>query len=171
MGEVARTLVSLSGPDAVHGVIPRALLRFERNYIENGSTIDPKSVIDEETYGRTTIVEDMHTRKHMMASEVIKGGSGSGFVALSGGYGTMEELMEVTTWNQLGIHERAVVLYNVEGYWDGILQWVRTAVGAGFISETNEGIMSEGKSAEEVVERLRNYKNAEGRFKLQWGQK
>lgn len=171
MGEVAKTLVSLAGPDAVHGVIPRALLRFERNYIENGSNIDPKSVIDEETYGRTTVVDDMHKRKHLMASEVTNGGPGSGFVALSGGYGTMEEIMEVTTWNQLGIHDKAVVMYNVEGYWDGILQWVRTAVEAGFVSKTNESIMSEAKTAEEVVERLRDYVNAEGRFKLQWGEK
>ena len=67
MGELAKTLVSLSGPDAVHGVIPRALLRYERNYAENGTQLDPKEVIDEKTYGRTTVVHDMHTRKQTMA--------------------------------------------------------------------------------------------------------
>jgi uncharacterized protein (TIGR00730 family) len=171
MGELAKSLVALSGPDAVHGVIPQALLRHERNYVENGSTVDPKAVIDEKTFGRTTVVQDMHTRKQTMAREVIEGGHGSGFVALSGGYGTLEELMEVVTWNQLGIHARPVVVYNVEGYWDGLLQWVGKAVESGFISEGNKGIMVEGRSGQEVLERLQNYTNAEGRFKLQWNQK
>lgn len=168
MGEVAKTLVSLSGPDAVHGIIPEALVRYERNYQE-GQPLD--SVIDEATFGRTTIVEDMHSRKQAMAREVIDGGEGGGFVALSGGYGTMEELMEVVTWNQLGIHARGVVVFNVEGYYDGLLQWVRTAVKSGFISEDNSSIMAEAKTGQEVVRELRDYKNAEGRFKLEWGQK
>ncbi|GAB1738048.1 hypothetical protein NU219Hw_g2556t1 [Hortaea werneckii] len=174
MGEVAKTLVSLSGPEAVHGVIPEALIRYERNYNEDGSTkavVDPQKIIDEKTYGRTTVVKDMHTRKQMMAREVIEGGVGGGFIALSGGYGTLEELMEVVTWNQLGIHGMPVVVYNVEGYWDGLMQWVRKAVSAGFVGEGNKGIMVEAREAEEVVAALKSYQNAEGRFKLDWGAK
>ena len=177
MGELAKELVSLSGPQSVHGIIPQALMRFERNYQEaNGdgqekALLDPQQVIDEKTFGRTTVVKDMHTRKQMMAREVIEGGVGGGFVALSGGYGTLEELMEVVTWNQLGIHERPVVVFNVEGYWDGLLQWVNKAVESGFIAKNNQGIMVEARSAEEVVERLGDYQNAEGRFKLQCGEK
>jgi uncharacterized protein (TIGR00730 family) len=83
----------------------------------------------------------------------------------------MEELMEVVTWNQLGIHSRGIVAYNVEGYWDGLLQWVRKAVSSGFISESNEGIMVEAKDANEVIDCLRGYRNSEGRFKLHWGEK
>ncbi|KAF2168035.1 hypothetical protein M409DRAFT_21481 [Zasmidium cellare ATCC 36951] len=169
MGELAKTLVSLSGPSAVHGVIPEALLVYERNGREKGSkvTID----IDENVYGRTTVVKDMHSRKQLMAREVIDSGPGGGFVALSGGYGTMEELMEVVTWNQLGIHARGVVVFNVEGYYDGLLNWVKTAVSSGFVSENNARIMVEAKTGEEVVEQLKGYQNAEGRFKLQWGEK
>ena len=175
MGEVAKTLVSLSGPDSVHGIIPAALMKFERSFDENGvedeTDTSAERVIDASVYGRTTVVKDMHTRKQMMAKEVIEGGVGGGFVALSGGYGTLEELMEVVTWNQLGIHARGVVVYNVEGYWDGLMQWVKNAVGSGFISESNEGIMVEAKEAEEVVKSLKEYQNAEGRFKLSWGEK
>lgn len=184
MGEIAKTLVSLSGPDAVHGVIPEALLRYERgNFIgdkkeaaasEDGNkkedSIETKGLIDENIYGRITVVKDMHSRKQLMASEVIASGPGGGFVALSGGYGTMEELMEVVTWNQLGIHARGVVLYNVEGYWDGILSWVKTAVGSGFISESNRNIMVEAISGEDVVRCLREYENSKGRFDLKWGE-
>lgn len=165
MGEIAKTLVSLSGPESVHGVIPEALLEFERDGDKKNAT-----GIDESIYGRTTVVKDMHTRKQLMAQEVIESGVGGGFVALSGGYGTMEELMEVVTWNQLGIHARGVVIYNVEGYYDGLLSWVKNAVASGFVSEGNSGIMVEARTGEEVVEKLTGYMNAEGRFKLKWGQ-
>lgn len=113
MGELARTLVSLSGPDAVHGVIPAALMEFEQAGRPNisggtdgggaekagekeGGGEGGANAIDEKIYGRTTVVKDMHTRKQLMAREVIEGGPGGGFVALSGGYGTLEEVMEVT---------------------------------------------------------------------------
>ncbi|KAI9813797.1 MAG: hypothetical protein M1827_003587 [Pycnora praestabilis] len=167
MGELARTLVSLSGPTSVHGIIPAALMKFEHQ----PSMKDPNHVIDEKMYGKTTIVKDMHTRKHMMAMEVIEGGEGGGFVALSGGYGTLEELMEVITWNQLGIHGRGVVVFNVDGYYDGLIQWVKTAVSAGFIAPGNAGILVEALTADEVVVQLKEYKNAEGRFQLNWNEK
>lgn len=110
----------------------------------------------------------MHTRKQMMAQEVVKGGPGGGFVALPGGYGTLEELMEVTTWNQLGIHSMPVIVYNVDGYWSGLIEWVKNAVTNGFIAPTNAGILSEALSADEVMTCLKEYENAPGRFNLTW---
>lgn len=167
MGEIARTLVSLSGPSAVHGIIPAPLVQFERSG-NNTSTTSPSNPIDESVYGRTTVVADMHTRKRLMAEEVIAGGPGGGFVALAGGYGTLEELMEVTTWNQLGIHAMPVVVYNVDGYWTGLMEWVGKAVGSGFVGEGSRGIIREAGTAEEVVRALREYVVAEGRFGLSW---
>lgn len=169
MGEIARTLVSLSGPSAVHGIIPAALVQLEQGYDAADPTgTSARPPIDEAIYGRTTVVKDMHTRKRLMAQEVMSGPAGGGFVALSGGYGTLEELMEVTTWNQLGIHGRPVVVYNVDGYWDGLITWVKNAVTSGFIAPNNAGILVEALSAEEVVSCLREYRTAEGRFKLNW---
>ena len=168
MGEIARTLVSLSGVEAVLGIIPEALIKYEQ---EGASATDAKNTIDEKVYGRTTVVPDMHTRKQLMAKKVMEGGPGSGFVALSGGFGTLEELMEVITWNQLGIHSKGVVVFNVEGYYNGLLQWVRTAVSAGFIAPGNAGILVEALSADEVVNQLRDYKVSEDRMKLDWDQK
>jgi len=174
MGEIARTLVSLSGPDSVHGIIPAALKEFEQEGRPGTvSASDPKVTVkvDPSLYGHTTTVPDMHTRKQMMAKEVMEGGPGSGFVALSGGFGTIEELFEITTWNQLGIHGRGVVVFNVDKYYDGLIQWVRTAVSAGFISPGNGGILVEALDAEEVVTQLKEYKVSESRFKLDWSQK
>lgn len=167
MGEIARTLVSLSGPDSVHGIIPAPLVKYERGP-DSDIALDG-AIPDPSTYGKTTVVKDMHTRKQMMAHEVLAGAAGSGFVALSGGYGTLEELMEVVTWNQLGIHNRGVVVFNVEGYWDGLLQWVKGSVEAGFVGKGNMGIIREARTAEDTVKALREYVVAEGRFKLEWG--
>ena len=106
-----------------------------------------------------------------MADEVRAGGPGSGFIALSGGYGTFEELMEMTTWNQLGLHDTGVVVYNIEGYWDGLLVWLKKAVEQGFVREENAGILMDGKDAEGVIRCLREYTSSKGRLNLQWGEK
>ena len=76
--------------------------------------------------------------------------------------------MEVVTWNQLGIHNRGVIVYNVEKYYDGLLSWVRSSVEAGFVGKQNENIMVEANTAENCVKQLREYKVAEGRFGLDW---
>jgi uncharacterized protein (TIGR00730 family) len=187
MGELARTLVSLSGAQAVHGVIPRALVKIEPGY-EDGKTKPEATamtgtktherilqdwgatMLEESEYGTTTIVADMHTRKRLMATKVLEGGPGSGFVSLAGGFGTIEEVMEMTTWNQLGIHRVGVVLLNVNGYWDGLLAWVRNAVQEGYISPENGEILVEARDAHEVWPKLVEYKVSNARLQLNWGQ-
>ncbi|CAK7243664.1 MAG: hypothetical protein STHCBS139747_005190 [Sporothrix thermara] len=193
MGEVARTLVSLAGPDSVHGIIPEALVRYERdpNYTSRAraeaavaeaeaeagaaSTADSTAtkhedlaIPAEELFGKTTVVKDMHTRKRMMAQEVLQAGPGSGFIALAGGYGTFEELLETSTWNQLGIHDKGVCVLNVNGYYDGLFSWLRTSVEEGFISEGNASIIAEAKTPEDAIIALRDYKVAPSVLKLSW---
>jgi uncharacterized protein (TIGR00730 family) len=188
MGELARTLVSLSGPKAVQGIIPRALVKIAtvssmREHREGQTSAEgtgkaAERVIDaadadgipESEYGLTTIVPDMHTRKRMMAEKVLEGGPGSGFVSLAGGFGTIEEVMEMTTWNQLGIHKVAVVLLNINGYWDGLLAWVRNAVKEGYISSSNGEILAEAKEVSEVWPKLVAYRVSNGRMQLNWGE-
>ena len=169
MGEVAKTLVQLSGPKSVHGIIPTALMKYEKKY-DPANGDDASTAIDEEYFGKTTVVSDMHTRKRMMCTLVQEGGPGSGFIAMSGGFGTLEELAEVTTWNQLGIHDKGIVVLNIDGYWDGLLNWVKDAVGAGFISEKNGGIVAQAKTPEEAIEALAKYNISEDRLQLKWGE-
>lgn len=171
MGELAKTLVSLSGPDAVHGVIPTALVRYEAPDQGSVGENDVNKIIDSTVYGKTTLVKDMHTRKGLMTKLVLEGGPGSGFVAISGGFGTMEELFETATWNQLGIHAHPVVILNIDGFYDGMLQWIQTAVNAGFIASQNQHIIKESKTAEGVIDALLNYTPSEARFTLDWNKK
>ena len=168
MGEIAKTLIELSGPSSVHGIVPNALIKHEQEGRKPSDAVDP---VVQQIYERTTVVESMHTRKDMMAKEVMSGAPGSGFVALSGGFGTMEELMEITTWNQLGIHGRGIVVYNVDGYYDGLLQWINGAVDSGFITRKNSGILREARTAEEVVKLLSEYEVSPDRMDLDWEHK
>lgn len=168
MGEVAKTLCALKGPDAVHGVIPDALVKYERDGTYQTVNAAQQVVPDQSTYGRTTVVKDMHTRKKLMAEEVFAGGPGSGFIGLSGGYGTIEEIFETTTWNQLGIHNKGICLLNIEGYWDGIVQWLNKAVDEGFIKAINKDILATVGTPEGAIKALANYQVSEGTFKLQW---
>ena len=169
MGEIAKTLISLSGPEAVHGIIPNALVKYEQSNRPADSNVDPAiATLNDQLSQRTTIVPSMHTRKRMMTDEVKAGGPGSGFIALSGGYGTMDELMEAITWNQLGIHDKGIVVYNVEGYFDGLLEWVNGSVEAGFVRPGAANIMVEAREAEEAVQKLKDYQVAEGRLHLDW---
>lgn len=175
MGEIARTLVSLAGPDAVHGIIPEPLVKFERDPTYTSSTTNGSStganlaIPEESVFGRTTIVPDMHTRKRLMAQEVAAGGPGSGFVALPGGYGTMEELLEAATWNQLGIQSLGICLLNVNGFYDGLLGWILKSVEEGFIRPGNASILVSANTPEEAIQALREYTVSESQFKLQWG--
>lgn len=170
MGEVAKTLVSLNGPDSVHGVIPEALVRYERDGTYQTVNSANQVVPDEATYGRTTVVKDMHTRKKLMAEEVFAGGPGSGFIGLSGGYGTMEEIFETTTWNQLGIHKKGICLLNIDGYWDGIIQWVEKSVEQGFVRPGNKDILVTATTAEGAVAALADYQVSNATYKLNWAQ-
>jgi uncharacterized protein (TIGR00730 family) len=171
MGELAKTIVSIKGPSAVHGIIPEALVKWERDdTYASKKDANGYHVPEERVYGRTTVVKDMHTRKRMMAQEVLEGGPGSGFIALSGGFGTMEELLETATWNQLGIHDRGVCVLNIDGFYDGLLEWIRKSVDEQFVKPSNAGIIVTASDAEGAIDALRNYKVSDARYGLDWNQ-
>jgi uncharacterized protein (TIGR00730 family) len=75
------------------------------------------------------ITGDMHTRKARMA------GLADAFLALPGGYGTLEELFEMVTWGQLGLHRKPVALLDCAGFWDGLLAFLETTRAAGFLGD------------------------------------
>ncbi|CRG88835.1 hypothetical protein PISL3812_05870 [Talaromyces islandicus] len=186
MGAVAKELVRLSGPEAVHGIIPKALVKFnedkpqqvQEEKVQEGAgkahertvQTDKRTELNETEYGLTTIVPDMHTRKRLMATKVLEGGPGSGFVSLAGGFGTIEEVMEMTTWNQLGIHKVGIVLLNIDGYWDGVLAWIQNAVKEGFISQADGDILVQVQDVKDVLPKLREYTASADRFQLTWGE-
>jgi uncharacterized protein (TIGR00730 family) len=150
MGVLAGEVVTLQGPDAVHGIIPRALL-------QGGSA----PAFDQ--FGRTTVVASMHERKRMMAEEA------DAFVALPGGFGMLEELLEMTTWSQLGIHAKPVVVFNVSGFFDGVFEWMQTAITFGFIPNAQLGLIGQARTVDELATIVTTREVAPGRYTfLDW---
>ncbi|KAJ6743408.1 CYTOKININ RIBOSIDE 5'-MONOPHOSPHATE PHOSPHORIBOHYDROLASE LOG4-RELATED [Salix viminalis] len=117
----------------VLGVIPKALMPLE---------------ISGQTVGEVRTVVDMHERKAAMAKE------SDAFIALPGGYGTMEELLEMITWSQLGIHKKPVGLLNVDGYYNCLLALFDNGVEQGFIKPGARDIVVSAPSAKELVEKM-----------------
>ncbi|CAH8312778.1 unnamed protein product [Eruca vesicaria subsp. sativa] len=104
-----------------------------------------------ETIGEVKAVADMHQRKAEMARQA------NAFIALPGGYGTLEELLEVITWAQLGIHRKPVGLLNVDGYYNSLLTFIDKAVDEGFISPMARRIIVSAPNAKELVRQLEEY--------------
>ncbi|KAM5356852.1 hypothetical protein ACJ41O_003498 [Fusarium nematophilum] len=164
MGAIASTLVELSGPSAVHGIIPAALAKYEAKMTNRLSSDKAYS----SRFGTRSIVRDMHTRKRLMIQSVLDGAPGSGFVALSGGYGTMEELLEITTWYQLGIHKCGICVFSVNGFYEGLIGWISQVARDGFVGPKDANILQVARSADEVVACLANQPQFSRNGELEW---
>ncbi|MFG1222224.1 LOG family protein [Xanthobacter wiegelii] len=132
MGEVA-SAVALAG-GAVTGIIPRFLMTRERAFAHEAEMI---------------VVEDMHERKRLMFERA------DAFVALPGGVGTLEELVEQLTWAQLGRHRKPILILNTAGFWDPFVTLVDHMRGAGFIRSDTPVEMLTADRAEDILPRLR----------------
>ncbi|KAI7861854.1 hypothetical protein BDF14DRAFT_1863014 [Spinellus fusiger] len=108
------------------------------------------------------IVPDMHTRKRIMGEQ------SDAFVVLPGGYGTMEEMLEVITWSQLGIHTKPIILLNTDGFFDLFVQWVEVSAKDKFIHESNKSIFVVCNTVPEIMQALEAYTVPEGRYALDW---
>ena len=115
MGELARTVLASGG--RVTGIIPSFLSEKERMLRDAHEMI---------------VVEDMHQRKKLMFDR------SDAFVALPGGIGTLEELVEQLTWAQLGRHTKPVVLANIDGFWEPFLDAAAAHAHQEFIRQTME---------------------------------
>jgi uncharacterized protein (TIGR00730 family) len=134
MGVLADAVLAEGGE--ITGVIPRALLERE---------IAHRDVTD------MRVVGSMHERKALMAE------LSDAFVALPGGIGTLEELFEVYTWAQLGLHQKPCALVNVEGYYDGIASFLADAVEERFLREENREMLVVEREPRALIERLREF--------------
>ncbi|MFZ1815676.1 MAG: TIGR00730 family Rossman fold protein [Rhizobiaceae bacterium] len=131
--QMARAGISLvygGGAKGIMGAIADAVM-------ENGGHVTgiiPDFLVGKETAGpslarlsETIVTKDMHERKHAMFER------SDAFVALPGGIGTLEELVEVMTWAQLGRHEKPICLANIAGFWEPVLAMLEHMKGEGFI--------------------------------------
>ncbi len=131
MGTVAMATKAAGG--RVVGIIPHALAEKET----------ANTHCDE-----LHMVDNMHQRKFMMAERA------DAFLALPGGIGTFEELFEVWTWKQLGFHNKPIGLLNVDGYYNGLLNFMQNTVDHGFVSDWQMDFVLQSSSTEDLLPRL-----------------
>jgi uncharacterized protein (TIGR00730 family) len=131
MGTLADTVLSQGGE--VIGVIPEPLVAKE---------VAHRGLTD------LRIVHSMHERKAMMAELA------DAFIAMPGGFGTLEEFSEIVTWIQLGLHRKPCGLLNVEGYYDGLLAFLNHAVAEGFIHADYRAVVLTDAEPEALVEKI-----------------
>ncbi|MEG2357619.1 TIGR00730 family Rossman fold protein [Acinetobacter sp.] len=133
MGQVADAVVQNGGETV--GVIPEFMLDYE--IAHNSLT---------ELY----IVRTMHERKAMMAERA------SAFVALPGGLGTLEEILEIATWGQLNQHQKPMMLYNVNGFYNALIAQLDHAVQEGFLPPQHRAKLIVCNSSQQIFSALRN---------------
>lgn len=131
MGVIADEVMALGG--RATGVIPRALM--EREVGHTGLT-------------ELCVVADMHERKAMMAA------LSDAFIAMPGGMGTLEELFEMLTWSQLGIHAKPVGVLNVNGFYDGLVGFIAHQRDQGFVRPQHAALMMVEADPLALVRRL-----------------
>lgn len=131
MGALADAALEAGG--RVTGVIPQHLMRPE--VVHAGLS-------------ELVVVDSMHQRKQLMADRA------DGFLALPGGYGTLDETFEMVTWLQLGLQRKPLALINVAGYFDPLLQWLGHAVDSGFVQRAQAHLLRAADTPEDALEHL-----------------
>ncbi|ENU81768.1 TIGR00730 family protein [Acinetobacter sp. ANC 3789] len=135
MGQVADTVLEHGGE--VVGVIPEFMLDYE---------------IANERLTELHIVKSMHERKAMMAERA------SAFIALPGGLGTFEEILEIATWGQLDQHQKPMILYNVNGFYNALIAQLDHAVAEGFLPPQHRAKLIICQNISEIYTAINNLK-------------
>ncbi|MDP5201707.1 TIGR00730 family Rossman fold protein [Flavobacterium sp. DG2-3] len=97
------------------------------------------------------LVESMHERKTKMNDLC------DGVIALPGGFGTLEELFEMLTWAQLGLHKKPIAVLNINGFYDSLIELLQTMTEKGLLKEVNQKMLLVSDTIEDLLEQMKNY--------------
>jgi uncharacterized protein (TIGR00730 family) len=179
MNSIAVYCGSSSGINGIYGdqaaLLGRTLARKEIHLVYGGGKVGLMGILADATLvagGRVTgviprflatrevahdrlteliTVDSMHKRKALIIE------LSEGVIALPGGYGTLDELFEMLTWGQLGLHTKPVGLLNTNGFYDPLLTIVQSMVAEGFLKEVNREMLLVGNDIEELLEKMDAY--------------
>ncbi|WP_166964419.1 LOG family protein [Yeosuana marina] len=135
MGQVAKGVMDHNG--LVIGVIPE-FLKLKEVYHPNLTEL--------------IVTDNMHERKVIMYEK------SDGFMILPGGFGTMDEFFEITTWGQIGLHTKPIGILNLNGFYDDLLQLAKNMVTKGFLKQVNLDAVVVDTSIEGLLKKMNNYK-------------
>lgn len=134
MGQVAEGATEHKGQ--VIGVIPDFLKTKE---------------IVSDTLSELVVTKNMHDRKVLMYEK------SDGFIIIPGGFGTMDEFFEITTWGQLGLHKKPIGILNINGFYDALIQQFDTMVAHGFLTQENRNAVVVATEIDQLLIKMKNY--------------
>ena len=137
MGRVADGAIASGGH--VTGIIPKFLDKVE---------------ISHEGVNKLHVIDTMHQRKEMMYAE------SDAFIVLPGGLGTLDETMEITTWRQLDLHKKPVIILNAQGDWDHLLAMLQNVIAEGFMHDVHLNHFDTATSLDDMSDYLKKIANA-----------
>lgn len=126
---------TLQNGGLVYGVIPQFLMDLE---------------VGHKNLNELIITQTMHERKMKMCELA------DGIIALPGGYGTLDELFEMLTWSQLGLHELPIGILNVNGFYDPLLAMVQKMVDEGFLKTENQNLIIVEENISELIQKMKS---------------
>ena len=134
MGTIAKAVIDGGGETV--GVIPKFLQTKE--IVNNDLTA-------------LIITDNMHDRKVIMYDK------SDGFIIIPGGFGTMDEFFEITTWGQLGLHTKPIGILNTNGYYDALISQCKMMVSKGFLKQENLDAVVIDTTIEGLLDKMNNY--------------
>ncbi|MDM1070979.1 TIGR00730 family Rossman fold protein [Empedobacter brevis] len=135
MGIVANSVLENKG--VAIGVLPHFLKKVEVEYKGLSELI---------------LVDSMHERKAKMNQ------LSDGVITLPGGFGTLEEFFEMLTWAQLGLHKKPIAIYNIDGFYDDLLLFIKSMVTKGFLKQENYDMLIVSDDLDDLFDQIKNYK-------------
>ena len=135
MGQVARGVLEHSGQ--VLGVIP--------DFLKKKEVVHPN-------------LTELITTKNMQDRKVIMYEKSDGFIIIPGGFGTMDEFFEITTWGQIGLHTKPIGILNLNGYYNALLSQCKVMVERGFLKQANLEVILVDTTIDGLLEKMENFK-------------
>ena len=153
MGTLADSVLNDKEWDELDKIVKASL----NSFLENGGEVlgvIPRFMIDEgwchKGLTETIVTADMHERKERMAQEA------DAVIALPGGCGTMEELFEIITWKQLGLFLNPIVILNIDGYYNPLIEMLHNAIGENFMRQEHARMWQVAQTPQEAVDAIQN---------------
>ena len=133
MGYLARAAMAAGG--RVIGVIPEHII----------------SVEGQDDVSEVHVVDSMHSRKMLMVEK------SDAFISMPGGMGTLDETFEILTWKYLGLHDKPIILGNINGYWDPLMDLLKNMIAEKYTPEQHLDLFRMGNDADEILSYISNY--------------
>jgi uncharacterized protein (TIGR00730 family) len=146
------TLIYGAGCTGIMGVLADAVLERRGTVVGVIPAMFNTPQLVHKNLTRLEVVSDMHIRKSRLVELA------DAFIALPGGYGTLDELFEALTWAQIGLHQKPIGLLNTCGYFTALLDWIEHARVEGFIYEEHRSLFTHAETPSDLLEALANHR-------------